>query len=192
RVLNNVHDAEDAFQATFLVLVRKARSIAKREAVGSWLYGVAHRVALRARADAARRRKHERQARECVTERHARDDTGHDTRPILDDEINRLPEKYRQPIVLCYFEGKTYEEAARLPGGPPGTVSVRLARARNLLGSRLTRRGLTVASAALSALLAESGALATVPPLLVETTVQTVLRFAADSAAAGVSAHVLA
>src|SRR5262249_31539329 len=124
RVLNNVHDAEDAFQATFLILVRKARSIAKREAVGSWLYGVAHRVALRARADAARRRKHERQARECVTERHARDDTGHDTRPILDDEINRLPEKYRQPIVLCYFEGKTYEEAARLLGWPAGTVSV--------------------------------------------------------------------
>jgi RNA polymerase sigma factor (sigma-70 family) len=192
RILDNAHDAEDAFQATFLVLVRKARSIRKREAVGSWLYGVAHRVALRARADAARRRKHERQVRDRFTDRRGGDGAGLDARPLLDEEVNRLPEKYRQPIVLCYFEGKTYEEAARLLGWPAGTVSVRLARARDLLGSRLARRGLTVASAALSALLAEGAASAIVPPLLAEATIQTVLRITAGSAAAGISAHVIA
>jgi RNA polymerase sigma factor (sigma-70 family) len=192
RVLNNFHDAEDAFQATFLVLVRKARSIKKREAVGSWLYGVAHRVALRARADAMRRRKHERQVGDTVNQHCSRNGAGHDARPLLDEEVNRLPEKYRQPVVLCYFEGKTYEEAARLLGWPAGTVSVRLARARRLLGSRLTRRGVTVAGGVLSSLLAEVTASATVPPMLAEATVQTVLRWAAESGTAGVSAHVLA
>jgi RNA polymerase sigma factor (sigma-70 family) len=192
RVLNNAQDAEDAFQATFLVLVRKARSIKKREAVGSWLYGVAHRVALRARADAARRRKCERQAADPDHNHRAHNEASHEARPILDEEVNRLPEKYRRPIMLCYFEGKTYEEAARLLGWPAGTVSIRLARARNLLGSRLARRGLTVASAALVALLAEGSATATVPSLLAETTVQTALHFAAGSVATGVSAHVFA
>jgi RNA polymerase sigma factor (sigma-70 family) len=117
RVLKNAHDAEDAFQATFLVLVRKARSIAKRESVGSWLYGVAYRVALKARAEVVRRRTREMQAGM------AKDEAKHDglrdeLPPILDEEVNRLPAKYRQPIVLCYFEGKTYQEAARLLGWP--------------------------------------------------------------------------
>jgi len=192
RVLHDVHDAEDAFQATFLVLVRKARSIQKRGTVGSWLYGVAYRVALQCRANAARRRKHEREAGESLPRQCSYEAANHDARPILDEEINRLPEKYRQPILLCYFEGKTYEEAARLLGWPAGTVSARLARGRNLLGNRLARRGLTVASASLFALLAESAASATVPAALLETTVQTVLGFAAGSATSGVSVRVLA
>src|SRR5262249_22740610 len=129
RVLHNAHDAEDAFQATFLVLVRKGRSIAKREALSSWLYGVAYRVALKAQADLVRRRQHERQAAGRFDEASQPETTGDDLRPILDEEVNRLPDKYRRPIVLCYFEGKTYQEAARLLGWPAGTTSVRLARA---------------------------------------------------------------
>src|SRR5262249_33397229 len=100
RVLHNTHDAEDAFQATFLVLVRKARSIAKREAVGSWLYGVAYRVALSARAEALRRREHEKQAAAPADDQRGSDGAGYEMRSIIDEEVNRLPEKYRQPIVL--------------------------------------------------------------------------------------------
>jgi RNA polymerase sigma factor (sigma-70 family) len=107
RVLRNPHDAEDAFQATFLVLVRKGWSISKREALGSWLYGVAYRLALKARADAVRRRKHERQAANRSEGQAQPDAAGDDLRPVLDEEVNRLPDKYRRPIVLCYFEGKT-------------------------------------------------------------------------------------
>src|SRR5262249_33997491 len=97
RLLNNAHDAEDAFQATFLVLVRKARSIAKREAAGSWLYGVAYRVALKARAEALRRRKHERQAAGMTNQQAKPRGSWEELRPIIDEEVNRLPEKYRQP-----------------------------------------------------------------------------------------------
>jgi len=192
RVLNHVHDAEDAFQATFLVLIRKARSIAKREAVGSWLYGVAYRVALKARADAARRRRQEAQAEAHRSEPRDHDRTVQDVRTALDAELHRLPEKYRQPLVLCYFEGKTYAEAAQLLGWPAGTVSIRLARARRLLGNRLARRGLTVASSGLAAIVAAGAASATVPPGLAEATVQAVLRLSAGGATAGVSSHVLA
>jgi RNA polymerase sigma factor (sigma-70 family) len=192
RILNNVHDAEDAFQATFLVLVRKGRSIAKREALGSFLYGVAYRVALKARADAVRRRQRERQAANRVEEQATPDGTWDDLRPILDEEVNRLPDKYRQPIVLCYFEGKTYQEAARLLGWPAGTASVRLARARELLRSRLALRGLALSAIALAARLAEGTAAAAEACLLADATAHAALRFAADPAAAAVSSRVIA
>jgi RNA polymerase sigma factor (sigma-70 family) len=192
RILHNAHDAEDAFQATFLVLVRKGRSIAKREALGSWLYGVAYRVALKAQADIVRRRKHERQAANRAEDRAQPEGTRDDLRPLLDEEVNRLPDKYRQPIVLCYFEGKTYQEAARLLGWPAGTTSVRLARARELLRTRLALRGLALTSCALAAWLAERTASAAEVCLLAEATANAALRFAAHPAAAGVSNPVIA
>src|SRR5262249_50931075 len=151
----NPHDAEDAFQATFLVLIRKARSITKREALGSWLYGVAYRVAQKTRAATLRRRIHEREAARTSADQAnpqgGRDEIG----PIIDEEVNRLPDKYREPIVLCYFEGRTYEEAARLLGCPAGTASARLARARDLLRTRLTVRGVTLSASALVTWLSE-------------------------------------
>jgi RNA polymerase sigma factor (sigma-70 family) len=192
RILGNVHDAEDAFQAVFLVLARKARSIAKQEALGSWLYGVAYRVALKARADSARRRRHERQAAERDEVRSQRCETRDDLGSILDEEVNRLPDKYRQPIVFCYFEGKTYQEAARLLGWPAGTVSVRLARARELLRSRLALRGLSLTPVVLAARLTESTASVVEAYLLARATAGVAKRFMADGAAAGVSTQVIA
>jgi RNA polymerase sigma factor (sigma-70 family) len=192
RILNNTHDAEDAFQATFLVLVRKGRSIAKREALGSWLYGVAYRVALKARADAVRRRHHERQAARRSEEQSPPDGTRDDLRDVIDEEVNRLSDKYRRPVVLCYFEGKTYQEAARLLGWPAGTVSVRLARARELLRTRLALRGLALSAGALAAWLVEGTASTADACLLAEATANAAVRFAADPAAAGVSSQVIA
>jgi RNA polymerase sigma factor (sigma-70 family) len=192
RILRNAHDAEDAFQATFLVLVRNGRSIARREALGSFLYGVAYRVALKARADAIRRRHHERHAARRTEEPAAPEAAGDDLRPILDEEVNRLPDKYRRPIVLCYFEGKTYQEAARLLGWPAGTASTRLARARQLLRARLVRRGLTLSAAALAVRLAAASAAGSEAGLLADATASAALCLAAGAPAAGVSARVLA
>src|SRR5262249_61070141 len=121
RILGNAHDAEDAFQAAFLVLVRRAASLDRTGPLSAWLHGVACRVALRAREDAARRRQHERAAgrpEACADgDAHA-----HDLRRALDEELNRLPDKYRVPLVLCYLEGQTHEEAARQLGWPLGTL----------------------------------------------------------------------
>jgi RNA polymerase sigma factor (sigma-70 family) len=180
-MLGNSHDAEDVFQATFLVLVRRAGSIRKRDSVASWLFGVAGRIAARARVDAARRRKHERRAAEMAT----RSDV-HEERPdlgsVLREEVARLPEKYREVVVLCYLEGQTYEAAARRLGRPVGTVKVRLSRARALLLGRLTRRGLGL-PAGMAALGTTAEAAALVPPALVRATVQAVLRPSASAAA---------
>jgi RNA polymerase sigma factor (sigma-70 family) len=192
RVLNNAHDAEDAFQATFLVLVRKARSIAKQEAVGSWLYGVAYRVAHKARAEAARRCRHERRVATLAARPSEGEEAGEGLRLFLDAEVSRLPEKYRQPIVLCYFEGRTYAEAARLLGWPAGTVAARLARARKVLRSRLARRGLALTSGAVATGWTEGAASASVLSLLVNATVQAALQLAAGRGAAGVPTHVVA
>jgi RNA polymerase sigma factor (sigma-70 family) len=191
RLLHHAQDAEDAFQATFLVLVRKGRSIAKREALGSWLYGVAYRVALKARAE-ARRRRHREEAAARAEAQPPHDAARDDLRRVIDEEVNRLPDKYRRPVVLCYFEGKTYQEAARLLGWPAGTASVRLARARELLRTRLARRGLALSAVALAAWLAEGAAPAGEACLLAEATAHAALRFAADPAAAGVSTQVIA
>jgi len=139
RVLPDVHTAEDVFQATFLVLVRKARSIAKPDCLGPWLYGVAYRTALQARSAAATRRRHERQAAAIQATDSDPDLVWRDLRPILDEEIRSLPHRYQSPIILCYFEGKTKEEAAQLLGLPVGTVSSRLARAPCRCDGRRTR-----------------------------------------------------
>src|SRR5207237_1305116 len=143
RVLANAHDAEDAFQATFLVLVRKAGSIRTGESLGCWLYEIAYRTALRARTVAHRRRARERQAHAMNAASPKAPAEAPRVDPLLDEELNRLPEKYRRPLVLCYLEGKTHAEAADLLGWPKGTVSGRLARARDLLRRRLEKRGVS-------------------------------------------------
>jgi RNA polymerase sigma factor (sigma-70 family) len=155
RLLPDRCDAEDAFQATFLVLLRKAPSLGRRECVAPWLYGVARRTALRARRTAARRQTHEKQAARPAWTDDADEAAWRDLRAVLDDELAQLPEKYRAPVILCYLEGKTYNEAAEQLGWPSGTVFGRLARARDLLRRRLTRRGLALSAGLLALALAE-------------------------------------
>src|SRR5215469_9886075 len=169
RVLGDVHEAEDAFQATFLVLVRSARSVGKAGSVGSWLHGVAHRTALKARAARAARRRHERRVAVMASKADGADVAWAELRQVLDEEVGRLPEACRGPFVLCYLEGKTYDEAARLLGCPKGTVSTRLTRARELLRARLTRRGLALSAGLLATALCQ-GAAPAVPPALAAAT----------------------
>src|SRR5215831_15632506 len=156
RVLPDFHDAEDAFQATFLVFVRKAVSIASRELLANWLYGVAHQTALKARATAARRKGRERQVTQMPEPAAAEQDLWRDLQPLLDEELSRLPDKYRAVIVLCDLEGKTRKEAARQLGCPDGTVAGQLARARAMLAKRLARRGIGLSGGALAAVLSQN------------------------------------
>src|SRR5262249_4690621 len=114
RVLQNTHDAEDAFQATFLVLFRRSRFLGRQGSLAPWLYTVAYHVALRAKADLARRQRHENEVRVKWQEQASAERVTWDLQPVIDEEVNRLPRKYRLPVLLCYFEGKTHEEAARL------------------------------------------------------------------------------
>ena len=141
RVLGNHPDAEDAFQAAFLVLVRKAGVIASRELLAGWLYGVAYNTALKARSAAARRRRKERQATAMHTADAETTKPDNDWLPLLDRELNGLPEKYRLPIVLCELQGKSHKEAAGVLGCPIGTLSGRLSRGRAMLARRLVRAG---------------------------------------------------
>lgn len=174
RLLPNYHDAEDAFQATFLVLVRKAASIASKELLANWLYGVAHQTSLKARATAARRYARERQVIvEMPDPFVVAQDQWHDLRPILDEELSRLPTKYRTVILLCDLEGKTRKEVARQLDLPEGTVASRMATARRMLAKRLTRHGLAVSGGALAALLTEKAA-AGVPASVLFSTIQAV------------------
>jgi RNA polymerase sigma factor (sigma-70 family) len=169
RVLRDLNDAEDAFQATFLALVRKAGSISKHQALAGWLYQVAYRTACRASADVARRRAQP--LGEVAAAPADLDDLG----PLLDREVQRLPAKYREPLILCYLEGKTYDEAARQLGWPKGTLSTRLTRARELMRAQLTRRGLALSAAALATALGEQAANAAAPGTLIAATVQAIL-----------------
>jgi len=168
-ILHDPNDVDDAFQATFLVLVKKAGTLAHRDLLGNWLYGVAHRVARRARIDAARRRDRESTGPEPA-ESGSVDFDRLDVRPIIHDEVNRLPESYRAAVVLCYLEGQTHEEAARQLGWPVGTVKGRLARAKEILRARLTRRGLAIPSSTLLVTLAKDGQAAVTPTLIESTT----------------------
>jgi RNA polymerase sigma factor (sigma-70 family) len=187
RVTGDYHDAEDAFQAVFLVLARKAAAVVPRQMVANWLYGVAYQVALKARAVAARQKARERQVAEMPEPEAGGGEAGHDLRDVLDQELTRLPDKYRAAVVLCDLEGKTYAEAARQLGCPEGTLAARLARARAMLKRRLTRRGVGPAAGALAAVLAREAA-AGPPPVLVSTAIAA----ATSAEAAVVPPHVAA
>jgi RNA polymerase sigma factor (sigma-70 family) len=184
RLLPNHHDAEDAFQATFLVLVRKAASIASRELLANWLYGVAHQTARKARATAAKRKGRERQVTDMPEPAVTEQDLWSDLLPLLDQELSRLPEKYRAIIVLCDLEGKTRKEVARQLGLPEGTVASRMMRARTMLAKRLGRHGLAVSGGALAAVLSQQEALAGAPAAVVSSTIKAASLFAAGQAAA--------
>jgi RNA polymerase sigma factor (sigma-70 family) len=178
-ILNQLQDAEDAFQATFLVLARKASSIRDRRVLARWLYEVAYRIAMRARTNGVRRRTHERQGGEMAATVSSDNHGWVELRPVLHEEVNRLPEKYRLPVILCYLEGRTNEEVADLLKWPVGTVKGRLSRARELLRSRLSRRGLALSAAFLVSALGNGTVIADmVPPRLVDETVSSALAVA--------------
>ncbi len=182
RSLGDAHDAQDAFQATFLVLARKAGSLRERGSVGNWLYGVASRVAMDARASSSRRRLHERRYAEQSDGAVAGGDPDrHDLEAVLHEELRRLPERYRAPVVLCHLEGLSHEEAALRLGCPVGTVRSRLARGRGRLKGRLARRGLAPTAGALTAALS-GDALAAVPRAFVDFPFLAAARFAAGRA----------
>jgi RNA polymerase sigma factor (sigma-70 family) len=179
RLLNNLPDAEDAFQATFLVLVRRAAALDRRPPLGGWLYGVACRVARRARSQAARRQARERREPERYAavgpDCPADEATRRELRQVLDEELQRLPAQYREPLVLCYLQGKTNVQAARELGLPAGSMSRHLARARDLLRERLAGRGVTLSAGALAAALAAEAAGAAVPVRLAADTYRAAL-----------------
>ncbi len=186
RVLRDRHDAEDAFQATFLLLARKAGTIRGNGLLGPWLYRVAHRVAVRASLGSARRRGRERPDADAASEAPAPDGSpaDRDLPLAIHEELARLPEKYRVPVTLCYLEGLTHEEAAARLRWPVGTVKGRLSRARNRLRDRLAVRGLAAPVGLLAASLARD-ARAAMPPSLVDSTVRAATSVAAGKAATG-------
>jgi RNA polymerase sigma factor (sigma-70 family) len=183
RVLANHQDAEDAFQATFLVLVRKAASIAKRELLANWLYGVAHRTALKARTALSRRAARERQVPQMPEPEAVQDDLWSSLLPFLDQELSRLPEKYRTAIVLCDLQGKTRKDAARQLHVPEGTIASWLTRGRALLAKRLARHGLAVSGGSLAGVVAGNAQAACVPVGVVWKTIKAATLVAAGQAA---------
>jgi RNA polymerase sigma factor (sigma-70 family) len=189
RLLHHHQDAEDAFQATFLTLVRKGHSIREHGALPAWLYRVAFRISVRIRSCPAKRIPHETlgDLPVDVDADPAEALAWKELRPVLDAELNRLPRKYRVPMILCYLEGKTYEQVAAELGCPKGTVAVRLLRARNMLKARLLRRGLLSAAGYVAGAGLLPPAQAAVPPLLSSTTLQ-----AATNMAGGMSLALVA
>src|SRR5262249_36942868 len=153
-------------------LVRRAASIARRELLANWLYGVAHQTALKARATAAKRQGRERQVTDMPEPAVTQHDPWRDLQPLLDEELSRLPEKYRGVIVLYDVEGKTRKEVAVQLGCAEGTVASRLGRARAMLAKRLTKRGIALSGGALAAVLAEQGVSAGVPNSVVDATIK--------------------
>jgi RNA polymerase sigma factor (sigma-70 family) len=181
RVLRNSHDAEDAFQATFLVLVRKASTLRSPGLLGNWLYGVAYRTALEARKRTATRSAKE---TEVARRPQTSEDLWPDLQPILDQELQRLPDKYRAVIVLCYLEGKTRKDAARHIGCPEGTIASRLASARAILAKRLRRHAPPISGEALGVMLSLNGG-AGVSSSVISATTKVAGLFAVGQIAAG-------
>jgi RNA polymerase sigma factor (sigma-70 family) len=190
RTLGDSPDAEDAFQAVFLVLFRKAGSISRRELLGPWLHTVAVRTAARARARRARRQRRERQVTPMPEPLPLHPEEVRDWLPVLDAELQRLPEKYRRAVVLCDLQALGRADAARVLGLAEGTLSSRLARGRDLLRRRLVRRGFTLTTLTLGAVLT-SGATAAVPAPLVSSTIRAVVAGGASPAVAALAQGVL-
>jgi RNA polymerase sigma factor (sigma-70 family) len=172
RVLKNLHDAEDAFQATFLVLVRKAASIGKRELLANWLYGVAYRTAMKSRSATNRKRAKEQQVAELPQREAPAEEMPDELIRWLDHELIRLPDKLRLPVVCCDLQGMSRKDAAGKLGWPIGTLNWRLAKARTLLAKALTQRGLTLSAGALALALSRNAAHAAVSPGLRQLTVR--------------------
>jgi RNA polymerase sigma factor (sigma-70 family) len=194
-ILDHAADGEDAFQATFLILARKGATIRNRAVLAAWLHEIAYRTAAKARDTIARRRFLERQSASMlpspfVPDRQHDDVAWQELRPVLHDEIRRLPEKYRVPVILSYLEAKTNEEVAQILHWPVGTVNGRLSRARTLLKSRLVRRGMTLSAAFLFTALADGAVFAeVVPPELIERTILFVQEFDPRSASSDTSSE---
>jgi RNA polymerase sigma factor (sigma-70 family) len=191
RLLNHHADSEDCFQATFLVLCRRAGTIAKRQSVGSWLYKVAYRICLRARAGQSRRPVLAAEIGEIEAAETGTAIEQAELRGLLDEELNRLPERYRAPLILHYLEEKTVEQIAQELGWRPGTVCSRLARGKKLLGAGLASRGLTLSAAAATAVLASATASAAVPLPLARTTLQALFTRPASPPAASLAQEFL-
>jgi RNA polymerase sigma factor (sigma-70 family) len=196
RRLGETPEAEDAFQATFLVLVRKAPSLHGPQLLGPWLYGVAYRTALKVRGRRARLAIREATLLGQSTDLSSGEQTEavwRDLRPVIDEEVNRLPEKYRQPVLLCYLQGLSSEEAAQRLGCAKGTIFSRLSRARELLRQRLSRRGLGVSAGTLLVVLTTNAAAKATPPsALTENTIRMSLSFVSGTAGQAMSAPLAA
>jgi RNA polymerase sigma factor (sigma-70 family) len=183
RLLGNLQDAEDVFQATFFVLARKAATIRKPGSLSCWLHGVASRLALKTRAEVQRRRIHERQA-VSVLESAEVDLSWREVRGLIDEELQRLPQKQRLPLVLCYLEGLTQDEASRRLGWPRGTLKRRLEAGRERLRLRLTRRGVTLGAGLFAVALSESAIKGAVSLTLRNATAWAAVQFVTQKTAA--------
>jgi RNA polymerase sigma factor (sigma-70 family) len=189
RVLQHTQDAEDAFQATFIVLARKAGKIAWKESVANWLHGVACRISFQIRREKSRRQSREKAARELPVA--APDPAWSELKPVLDEELARLPARYRIPLILCCLEGKSRDEAAAQLGWSAGSLKGRLERGREVLRSRLARRGLTLSAALAATLVSAAGAKAAVPLTLGLETVRAGMAMLAGQSAGIVSTQAL-
>jgi RNA polymerase sigma factor (sigma-70 family) len=187
RILGDAHEAEDGFQATFLILARKGRSILRLGSLGTWLHRVAYHVAINARARAAKQLAREREVAQMSSTEPETGPAGAELSRLLDEELRGLPDKYRAPLVLCYLEGKTHEEAARELHWPTGSMSRRLARGQQLLQQRLLRRGLAFSVTGFTVALAAQASHATVPVALLDVTTRAAVPVAAGKSAAGVA-----
>jgi RNA polymerase sigma factor (sigma-70 family) len=187
RVLGNQEAALDAFQATFLVLARKARAIARREQLASWLHGVARRAALDARAHAARHKAREQRVGVKLYTEPTDHTMLNELRTILDDELARLPERHRAPVVLCELEGLSRRDAAARLKISEGTLSSRLARAKARLRERLTKRGFALSAVTLTSILTQDASAVIIPPALADSTIRVATLVAAGSSLTGVT-----
>lgn len=185
RVLGDAHEAEDAFQATFLVLARRSRTLRAPDRLANWLYGVAYRVASKAKSKMPRKPSSQPEQVAVAAPETPAAVEWDEIRSIMDEEMSRLPEKHRAALVLCYLQGRTHAEAARELGCPEGSMSWRLAEARETFRRRLVRRGVVLSAGLLALLLLENAAPAAVPPALVLTTVEIARTAAAGGAVAG-------